>query len=59
MNLLTQINKFYMIWISESICVADKSAEDEKKLKMDIKINLTRSWLVLRLTTTNKTIQNN
>ena len=47
MNLVTQINKFYIIWICESICLVEQSTKDAMKLKMEIKINHKRSWSVL------------
>ena len=59
MNLVTQINKFFMIWMCKSIRLVDQSTEDADKLKMEIKINDTRSWSVLCLLTTNSAIQNN
>ena len=48
-----------MIWMCESIHLVDQSTKDAKRPKMEIKINYTRSWLVLCLLTTNQSIQNN
>ena len=43
-----------MIWMCESISLVDQSTKDAERLKMEIKINHTKSWLVGSLFAYNK-----